>query len=219
MAKPIRIDFVADPGCPWCAIGAHSLVQAINKVGADTQPTLFVRPFQINPEIGPQGELLTRHAASKFGAAPEEIEAQRYAVAVQASERGFEINQGPESRIWNTADANRLLYWAGVESNQALNLLLALFRANFTDGRSLSEHGTLIDCARKVGLDPERARAVLSSKQFEQETRDMEKQALMSGVVRVPTVVLDERHRVEGAQPPQLYAQTIRDVMNGEFQK
>jgi predicted DsbA family dithiol-disulfide isomerase len=60
---------------------------------------------------------------------------------------------------------------------------------------------------------------VLSSKQFEQETRDMEKQALVSGVVRVPTVVFDERHVVQGAQPPQLYAQTIRDVMNGTLQQ
>ena len=66
----------------------------------------------------------------------------------RGAEVGFTFNMSEESRIYNTFDAHRLLHWAGTVGRQR-ELKHSLFKANFTDGANMSDHGVLVDAASR----------------------------------------------------------------------
>src|SRR5690606_37415162 len=106
----------------------------------------------------------------KYGSSAERSAASRQAIKQSGEALGFAFNYGPESRIWNTFDAHRLLHWAETEGRQ-LQLKEALFKANFTDQLSTSDHEVLAAAAREAGLDEQRAREILQSGEFTDEVR------------------------------------------------
>ena len=114
MATPLRIDFVSDVACPWCVIGLRSLMKALEAVGDKVQADIHFQPFELNPQMPPEGENIVEHVGRKYGASPEQSAANRAAITERAAEAwpGFEMRMGPDSRIWNTFDAHRLLHWA-----------------------------------------------------------------------------------------------------------
>ncbi|PZO49663.1 MAG: disulfide bond formation protein DsbA [Alphaproteobacteria bacterium] len=215
MARTIRIDFVADVACPWCVVGIHSLLSTLAALRDEVNPELYLQPFELNPELGPQGENVVDHAVKKYGTTREEAEAGIKRANDQAALYGFALNQSSRSRVWNTRDAHRLLFWTGLDGNQ-MPLFHALYRANFTEQRSVSDHAVLLDLVGRVGLDVERARALLSSDEFASDVESKEQSALQNGIIRVPTVVFDQRWTVQGAQTPQIYAQAMRDIISSE---
>lgn len=216
MAQTIRVDFVADVACPWCVVGLHAVLATLEALRDEANPELYVQPFELNPELGPQGENAVEHAIKKYGATQEQAETGLKRANDQAALYSFALNQSPRSRIWNTRDAHRLLYWTGLEG-KSLPLLLALYRANFTEQRSISDHAVLLDVVRSVGLNVERARAILRSNEYGDDVHSKEQSAVKNGIIRVPTVVLDQNSIVQGAQTPQIYAQAMRDTINGRF--
>ena len=205
MAETLRIDFVSDVACPWCVIGLRSLLQALDAVGGDVQADIHFQPFELNPNMPPEGENTAEHVAKKYGSNGERSDAARQMLRDHGAALGFSFNYGPESRIWNTFDAHRLLAWALTQGKQ-LELKEALFKSNFTDQRPTSDHGALIDAAREAGLDPEKARDVLSSDAFAAEVRAEEDHWRQNGIHAVPSVILNSRWLIQGGQPPQVFA-------------
>lgn len=132
----------------------------------------------------------------------------------RGAELGFTFNYGPESRIWNTFDAHRLLHWAGLEGRQ-LELKEALFKSNFTEQRPTNDSAALLDAAKEAGLDPARAQEILASGEFTQEVREVEEFWHGQGVTAVPSVVFNQRWLVQGGQPPETFEQVIRDIITG----
>lgn len=58
MSQPLTIDFVSDIACPWCAIGLSSLQLALARVGDAVDAQIVVHPFELNPQMGPEGEAI-----------------------------------------------------------------------------------------------------------------------------------------------------------------
>src|SRR5690606_1737593 len=139
MATPLRIDFVSDVACPWCVVGLRSLMTAIGRIGDAVEAEIHFQPFELNPDMPPEGENAAEHVQKKYGSSAERSAASRQAIKQSGEALGFAFNYGPESRIWNTFDAHRLLHWAETEGRQ-LQLKEALFKANFTDQLSTSDH-------------------------------------------------------------------------------
>ena len=150
MAMPLRIDFVSDVACPWCVVGLRSLMKALDAVGDKVEAEIHFQPFELNPDMPPEGENTAQHVARKYGANPERSAASRNAIREHGEALGFDFNYSSESRIWNTFDAHRLLYWAGIEGRQ-LEMKEALFAANFTEQKSTSDHEVLIGAAKTAG--------------------------------------------------------------------
>src|SRR5262245_48580589 len=115
MGQPLRIDFVSDVACPWCVVGLRSLLKAIDAVGDKAQVEIHFQPFELNPDMAPEGENTTEHVQKKYGSTPERSAAARNALKESGAALGFDFNYNSESRIWNTFDAHRLLHWAGLE--------------------------------------------------------------------------------------------------------
>lgn len=211
MPQTLKIDFVSDISCPWCAIGLLSLQQAAVALEGNVVLDLHFQPFELNPQMGPQGQDIGEHLQQKYGASAEQREATRAAIAARGAELGFTFTPGARSRIYNTFDAHRLLHWAGEEGRQ-LPLKQALFHAYFTDGENPGSHEVLVRLAREVGLDADAARAVLSSQRFADEVREREQFYQRQGIHSVPAVVVNDRHLIQGGQPPEVFEQALRQI-------
>jgi predicted DsbA family dithiol-disulfide isomerase len=214
MTIPLRIDFISDVACPWCVIGLRSLRQALDAIGPAVAAEIHFQPFELNPDMPPEGENTTEHVKKKYGSTPERSAAARQAMRESGSALGFTFNYGPESRIWNTFDAHRLLHWAGIEGRQ-LELKEALFKANFTDQLSTSDHQVLTRAAKEAGLDERKARRILTSGEYSGEVRQEEEVWRNRGISAVPSVVFNQRWMIQGGQPPQVFEQAIRQILSG----
>jgi len=211
MTQLMKIDFVSDVSCPWCAIGLHSLEQALQRLGGEVSASIAFQPFELNPQMPPEGEDIDEHLAKKYGASPEESQRNRESIRQRGADVGFTFNMGKRSRIYNTFDAHRLLHWAAEEGRQR-ELKHALFKAHFTDGENPGSHELLVRLAEEVGLDPARAREILASDAYAQETREQENFYLEQGIHSVPAVIINDRYLISGGQPAEVFEQALRQV-------
>ncbi|HEV7691034.1 MAG TPA: DsbA family oxidoreductase [Hyphomonadaceae bacterium] len=218
MGAPLRIDFVSDVACPWCVVGLRSLLKAIDAVGDKVDVQIHFQPFELNPDMAAEGENTTEHVQKKYGSTPERSAAARQALKDSGAALGFDFNYSPQSRIWNTFDAHRLLHWAGIEGKQ-LELKEALFRVNFTEQQSTSDHEVLAKAAESAGLDGKRAREILKSGEFTKEVRSEEMVWRNRGISAVPSVIFNQRWMIQGGQPPQVFEQAIRQIVEGTAQE
>ncbi|KQZ42387.1 DsbA family oxidoreductase [Duganella sp. Root1480D1] len=209
---PIRIDFVSDVSCPWCAIGLNSLEVALSRLGDSVQAQIHFQPFELNPHMVPEGQDITEHLRQKYGASPAQQEQTREMIRQRGADVGFDFGVGMRSRIYNTFDAHRLLHWAGEQGKQK-ELKKALFDAYFTRGQDPSSRTLLVQVAGKVGLDEAEAVQVLSSGRYAQEVRDMEHFYHRNGIQSVPAVIINEKHLISGGQPPEAFERALRQIM------
>ncbi len=211
MTTTLKIDFVSDVSCPWCAIGLRALEQAAARLDGEVQLDLHFQPFELNPQMGPEGQDIGEHLQQKYGASAEQREATRAAIAARGAELGFTFTPGARGRIYNTFDAHRLLHWAELQGRQA-PLKNALFKAYFTDGLDPSDHALLVRLAGEVGLDAEEARALLASDRYAAEVREREQFYLQQGIHSVPAVIINDRHLIQGGQPVEVFEQALRQI-------
>lgn len=207
----LKIDFVSDVSCPWCVIGLKALEQAADRLKDQVVLDLHFQPFELNPQMGPEGQDIAEHLHEKYGASPEQSQRNREAIAARGAELGFAFRMDQRSRIYNTFDAHRLLHWAAEKGLQA-PLKHALFKAYFTDGQNPGSHEVLADLAAQVGLDADEARALLASDRYAAPVREREQFYLHHGIHSVPAVVINERHLIQGGQPVEVFEQALRQI-------
>lgn len=213
MPTPLRIDFVSDVACPWCVVGLRSLTRAIEAVGAEVAVDIHFQPFELNPNMPPEGQNITEHVRQKYGSTPERSAASREALKKSGEALGFRFNYSPDSRIWNTFDAHRLLHWAGLVGRQR-ELKEALFIANFTDQQSTSDPEVLVAAAVRAGLDGGEARSILASGKYADEVRSDEELWRNRGIQAVPSIVFNQRWMIQGGQPPEVFEKAIRQIIS-----
>lgn len=213
MPTPMKIDFVSDVACPWCAIGLASLQQALKNSADAVQATLHFQPFELNPDMPPGGEDVNEHLARKYGGTPEQFEANRAAIRQRGAAVGFEFNPAGRGRIYNTFNAHRLLHWAGQQGDdQQLALKRALLEAYHGRSEAVEQDEVLLAAAKKAGLDEARAREILASDEFAAEVRAAERHYQQAGISSVPAVIINDRHLISGGQPPEVFEQALRQL-------
>lgn len=214
MAKTLKIDFVSDVACPWCAVGLNALDRAAERLAGEVELDMHFRPFELNPQMAPEGEDIDEHLTRKYGRTPEQFAAARAAIRERGAAVGFAF--GERSRIWNTFDAHRLLHWAGLEGAAKQHALkLALLTAYHGEGRNPSDPEVLAGVAASVGLDEARAREILEGDEYADLVRAEEQRWLRMGINSVPAVVINERHLISGGQPPEVFEQALREIAAG----
>ena len=211
MTKKLKIDFVSDVSCPWCAIGLKSLQQALERRRGEVDAELHFQPFELNPQMPEQGQDVVEHLTEKYGITPEQARENGEMIRERGAALGFEFRMDLRKRVYNTFDAHRLLHWAELEGRQ-LALKQGLLRAYFTDGENPASHEVLARLAGEAGLDAQRAREILASGAYAQETRAQERFYLEQGIHSVPAVIINERYLVSGGQPPEVFEQALRQV-------
>lgn len=205
----MKIDFVSDVACPWCAVGLHSLETALARLGDTVQVEMHFQPFELNPAMPPEGEDTVAHLSKKYGMSPEQLAQGREGLRQRGAAVGFTFGERP--RVWNTFNAHRLLHWAGLEGRQR-ELKHALLTAYHTNAENPGATDVLIRLAGEVGLDVERARAILASEEFSAEVRALERHYQELGIHSVPSIIINDQHLIQGGQPPELFEQALRQI-------
>jgi predicted DsbA family dithiol-disulfide isomerase len=216
MPRTLHIDFVSDVVCPWCVVGLGGLETALEALKAEgITAEVHFQPFELNPQMPPEGENIVDHIGRKYGSTPEQSAANRAMITQRAAEAwpGFAMRMGPDGRIWNTFDAHRLLHWAGtvgVAEQRALKA--ALFTAHFTEGRTMTDAGVLADTAAAAGLDRAKAVEVLSGGLYAAEVRAAEALWVSRGINGVPAVVVEGKWLISGGQPAGVFEEALRGM-------
>jgi predicted DsbA family dithiol-disulfide isomerase len=211
----MRIDFISDIVCPWCAIGLYSLEAAAARIPGLTLDLHF-HPFELNPGMGPEGQDIEEHLAEKYGASPAQLAGTRNAIRERGAALGFDFRMEARSRIYNTRDAHRLLHWADEAFGGAVQrtLKLALLKAYFTDGRNVSDRAVLLEVATTAGLPEAEAKAVLDSDRYAAEVQAAEAQVQAQGIHAVPAIVVNQRHLIQGGQSIEVFEKLLRQVLS-----
>ena len=206
----LRIDFVSDVVCPWCAIGLASLEQALERIGGEIETELHFHPFELNPQMSADGEDADAHIRAKYGIDAAQLATNQARIRQRGEELGFRFADGPR-RIVNTFDAHRLLHWAGTQGKQH-DLKRALLRAYFSDSKDVSDHAVLGALAEGVGLDAERADAILQSNEYAEDVRAGEDFFQRAGISGVPAVIINQQHLISGGQPVDVFERALREL-------
>ena len=211
MSRVVKIDFVSDVVCPWCALGATALGQAIENLAGEVVVELTFKPFELNPDMPAVGEHAVQHMMRKYGRTADQVASRNEMVVARGLEVGFHFDLEKRSHFYNTFDAHRLLFWANAEGLQ-IALKKALLKAYFSDGQNLADQETLVRLADEVGLDSTRAREVLTKGEFASEVRELERFYQQRGINSVPAMVLNDRQLVTGSQSVEHYEEVIRQM-------
>jgi predicted DsbA family dithiol-disulfide isomerase len=207
----MKIDFVSDVACPWCAVGLYSLEEALRRIGPQLHAELQFQPFELNPQMPPEGEDAAAHLSRKYGASPEQLAATRAHLRQRGAEVGFTFGERPH--IWNTFDAHRLLHWAGLQGGDAqAKLKHALLTAYHGRAENPGARDVLLRAAAESGLDAASAAAVLDSHEFAVEVRTRERHWQQLGIHSVPAVIIDDKHLISGGQPPEVFERALREL-------
>ena len=213
MSDPLKIDFVSDVACPWCAVGLASLGQALEHSRDAVQATLHFQPFELNPDMPPEGEDLSEHLTRKYGSTPAQQAQIQATIRERGAAVGFAFSPDGRGRIVNTFNAHRLLHWAGLEGAERQRALKrALLEAYHGRGERVDHDEVLLAAVHAAGLDAARARAILAGDEYAAEVRAAEREWLEAGIRSVPAVVINDRHLISGGQSPEVFERALRQI-------
>lgn len=211
MPKQLQIDFVSDVACPWCVIGLRSLEEALVRASGEVTADIRLQPFELNPQMAPEGQDMGEHLAQKYGTTPAQCAANRQMIRSRAPELGFAMRMAEGDRVYNTFDAHRLLHWAGIEGRQ-VELKHALFEMYFSHSRNTADREVLLDAAAFADLDRGEASDILLSGRFADDVRADEALWQSRGISSVPAVVIDGKYLISGGQPVETFELTLRTI-------
>ena len=206
------IDVYSDVVCPWCYIGEKRLSKALAD-RPDLEVDVRWRPFQLQPGMPEGGLPWAEFSRRKFGG-EDGAKAAFSQVAAAGEQDGIRFDFGRVASAPNTVDAHRLIHFAENYRVQ-WELAGALFRAYFTEGKDLNDHGELVDIASSAGLEALEVREYLAGEGGVEDVRSSQEEARRLGITGVPFYVIDGRYAHYGAQPVQVFGEAL-DVVRDE---
>ena len=206
---PIRLDIFSDPVCPWCYVGKANLDKALGQ-HPDHPFQIQWHPFQLNPEMPPEGVTKRAYLEEKFGGKTR-VDAVHDRLREAARSAGVYMDPDKPRRMPNTLDAHRLIHWAGIEGVQQ-TVVDALMRAYWVEGRDIGDLDTLADIAFESGMDRDATLRLLQSDADADDIQARDQDARHKGVNSVPTFLIAQQYVVSGAQPPETWEKVIAEL-------
>jgi predicted DsbA family dithiol-disulfide isomerase len=210
----IKIDYVSDIACPWCAVGLGGLEQAIKKIGGAFEVDVHFQPFELNPDMPPGGQDVFEHLTQKYGKTVEQVRATQNEIKARAAAVGYPFHPEGRKHVYNTFNAHRLLHWAGLECGaQAQHRLKReLLVTYFQLAVDLDEAQHLLDAVNRAGLDSKRAADILATDEFAADVRAQQMKYTSMGIHSVPSIIINDKYLLQGAQPAEAFEEALRQV-------
>jgi predicted DsbA family dithiol-disulfide isomerase len=206
----LKIEIYSDLICPWCYIGLRRMQAGLKLLDKEIIPKIGWRPFQLNPDMPVEGLNRKIYRSKKFGSWERSL-AMDAQVAETGKTVGIEFNYDQVLMTPNTLAGHRLLWWARQRDHQEA-LAEALFHAYFTEGRDVGRHDVLAEVAASVGLPEAEALTFLKSDAGSKEVEREALEGLKLGLEGVPFFVINGMPAISGAQMPETFLETFRDV-------
>ena len=215
MKPTIKIDYVSDVACPWCAVGLGNLNQAIAELSDKATFEVHFRPFELNPNMPKGGQDAIEHLTEKYGLTIDQVKANQANIMAKAFEAGFVFHPEGRRRVYNTFDCHRLLHWAAKEYDLQKQAALKkeLLNTYFCLAVNLDDQENLLDAVIRAGLEKDRAQKILKSKEFANEVREEESIYTDAGITSVPSIILDNQYLLQGAQPPESFVNAFEQLI------
>lgn len=210
----LNIDIFSDLICPWCFIGKRRLSKAISLLDEKYEVNIAWYPFQLNPQMPPEGMDRKVYRTAKFGSWSKSLELEVKVVEAGA-EDGIYFAFDRIQRTPNTFDGHRLVWLARREGIQDA-LVEALFQSYFTQGEDISDQSILINIARRTGLSAARVESFFYSGEGVEEVRQEEEKARHLEISGVPFFVVNGESGISGAQPTEVLLTLFDRVMQPE---
>ena len=217
--KTIAVDVWSDVMCPWCAVGWTQFAKAVEALKDEIAVDARFMPFELNPDLPPEGKDQAKHLAEVYGRTAEDVAAMRAQMQATAERAGFPMGwtgegDEPPAMMWNTFAAHKLLRWALAEAGPEAQarLKVALLKAHFQQRRNVSDRAVLLDVAEAEGFDRAAAAAALDDEALAIATRVEEERGRRAGINSVPSFVVDGKYLIQGAREPEDYANMLRQV-------
>jgi predicted DsbA family dithiol-disulfide isomerase len=209
--KTVRIDFVSDIACPWCAIGMASLQKAIDQVGSEVKTEISFQPYELNPQMPVGGRDVFEYLTEKYGRTLAEVQASQENIYRRAADVGFAFHPEGRKRVYNTFNAHRLLHWAKEEhgAEAQLRFKKELFHTYFTLAVNFDDQQNILDAVARAELPTKRAQEILNSDEFSQAVRSQEQKYMQLGINSVPAIIFNNHYLVQGGQAPEVFAKAL----------
>ncbi len=207
----ILLEIWSDPICPWCFIGKARLDRALEQRPGHPFEISW-HPFQLNPDMPPEGMDRAAYLDLKFGAQGV-LDAYRPVIEA-AEDSGLELNLPGITQTPNTLNAHRLIHWAALEGRQSM-MVNRLFRAYFQEGRDIGTLSELVSLGQDAGLEESVVARLLNTDADIDTIKQADRLARSRGITGVPFFILDKSHAISGAQPTDVWLQIIDQIMDG----
>jgi len=205
----MKIEVWSDIVCPFCYIGKRNMEAALKQFSESAVIELEWKSFQLDPELPKDTSYADtyQYLAQRKGLSIVQAKEMTAGVAMAGKKAGVELNF-EKAIVANTWDAHRLVHLAQV-ANRGSVVKEALFHAHFTDGKDISDRNTLIALGKGARLEEAAVQAMLDGDQFAYEVAQDIQEARNLGIRGVPFFVFNRKYAVSGAQPPEVFLQTL----------
>lgn len=211
-SNKLKIEIWSDVMCPFCYIGKRKLEGALEKFPHKDNIDIEWKSFQLAPDFKKENTNKDSYdmIAEKYGKDRQWSLDMHDNITQQAKTVGLDYHF-EKTVMANSFDAHRLAHLA--KKHNAGNALEELiFKAYFTEGKDVSDHAVLIELGQQVGIDADEIREMLASNDYSQAVRQDIIEAQNIGVRGVPFFVMDRKYAVSGAQPEELFLQTLEQT-------
>ncbi|MGI9535618.1 MAG: DsbA family oxidoreductase [Desulfocapsaceae bacterium] len=212
MTDKIKLDIVSDVVCPWCIIGYKRVAQAITGMGLEDRIEVEWHPFELNPDMPPEGEEVHAHIGRKYGTTQDECIRTLAQMTELGAELGFKFDYFDGFKMVNTRDLHILLEYAK-ESNKQTELKMRLFEAFFSEHKDVSDRQILTQEIQHVGLNESKALARLDDDTFRNQVQAQEAYLHSLGISAVPTMIFNNSSVLTGAQPVDVYKEVLTEIV------
>ena len=214
MTTTMRIDFVSDIACPWCAVGLGALEKALERLDGQVSAEIHFQPFELNPDMPPGGQDLGEHLRQKYGSTPEQQARTRAMITARGAEVGFTFRPEGRGRVYNTFDAHRLLQWAAEEgqTGDQYRLKKALLESYQGRAECVESHEVLLAVVDSAGLSVSDAQRVLESGLYSDAVRERQALYRAAEIHAVPAIILNDEHLIEGGHPAEVFEAALREI-------
>jgi len=190
----------------------------MSNLGSEININIHFQPFQLNPDMPPEGQNITEHLTQKYGSTPEQQAKTYEMIRARGAEVGFNFRMEGRGRTWNTFDCHRLLHWAGELGNDKDGLSIQhlmkkeMLKSYFTEGNNPAAREVLLEIVNRLGLDIARAVAILDGDDFTAEVRARQRFYHSQGIHSVPAIIINDRHLISGGQPTSVFENALRQI-------
>lgn len=204
----MKIEIWSDIMCPFCYIGKRRLEAALNQFSAKDEVEITWKSFQLNPDMKTDPEKSINHYLAEIkGWSLEQAKEINKNVTEMAAGEGLKYDFD-KAIVANSFNAHRMIQYAKT-LGKGEQMEERFFRAYFSEGKNIDDNTVIVDLATEIGLDPSSCREVAASDRYAEAVKRDIQEAAAIGVRGVPFFVFDRKYAVSGAQPVELFIDTL----------
>jgi predicted DsbA family dithiol-disulfide isomerase len=204
----MKIEIWSDVVCPFCYIGKRKLERALEKFPYRDKVEVEWKSFQLNPDLQTNPSISTlEHLAQSKGWSMAQTHQITSNVVEMAKAEGLNFDFD-KAVVANTKNAHQLIHLAK-EFGKQDQIKESLLKAYFSEGKNVDDPDTLIEVGTASGLDLVVITAMLESNRYEIAVNQDINESKLLGVRGVPFFVIDRKFGISGAQPDEIFDQTL----------